>query len=139
MNAEVEALCKKMTQDRLLRLIEGLQGTEPYTINKEATVHQDVNNEKMATYAEVISDTNLSQSNTQSEQSNIEKSTHYSKQKESSDPSDHVKPIFLRDQDVHGSVKPPRAQWLTNVEIFKSIGAKVPKQCIKGIQRIREM
>ncbi|CAG2234765.1 unnamed protein product [Mytilus edulis] len=58
---------------------------------------------------------------------------------ESSDPSDLVKPIFLKDQDVHGSEKPPRAQWLTNVEIFKSISAKVPKQCIKGIQRIREM
>ncbi|VDI62321.1 Hypothetical predicted protein [Mytilus galloprovincialis] len=44
-----------------------------------------------------------------------------------------------KNQDVHGSEKPPRAQWLTNVEIFKSISAKVPKQCIKGIQRIREM
>ncbi|CAC5402752.1 unnamed protein product [Mytilus coruscus] len=138
MNAEVEALCKKMTHDRLLRLL-GLQGTEPFIVNEEETVRQDVNNEKMATYAEVTSDTHLSQSNTQSEQSNIEKNTHYSKQKESSDPSDLVKPIVLKDQDMHCSVKPPRAQWLTNVEIFKSIGAKVPKQCIKGIQRIREM
>jgi hypothetical protein len=31
-------------------------------------------------------------------------------------PSDFGKPIFLKDQDVHGSVKPPRTQWLTNVE-----------------------
>ncbi|CAC5380921.1 unnamed protein product [Mytilus coruscus] len=104
MNAEVEALCKKMTHDRLLRLLEGLQCTEPFIVNEEETVRQDVNNEKMSTYAEVTSDTHLSQN-----------------------------------QDVHGSVKPPRAQWLTNVEIFKSIGAKVLKQCIKGIQRIREM
>jgi hypothetical protein len=32
-------------------------------------------------------------------------------------PSDFVKPIFLKDQDVHGSVKPPRTQWMTNAEI----------------------
>ncbi|CAG2190995.1 unnamed protein product [Mytilus edulis] len=139
MNAEVEALCKKMTQDRFLRLLEGLQGIEPFIDNKEATAHQNVNTEKMATYAEVISDTHLSQVNTLSEQTNIEKSSQYSKPKESSDPSDLVKPIFSKNQDVHGSEKPPRAQWLTNVEIFKSISAKVPKQCIKGIQRIREM
>ena len=31
-------------------------------------------------------------------------------------PSDFGKPIFLKDQDVHGSVKPPQTQWLTNVE-----------------------
>lgn len=51
MNAEVEVLCKKMTEDRLMRLIEGLQSTKPNTINKEATVSQYVNNEKMAIYA----------------------------------------------------------------------------------------
>jgi hypothetical protein len=50
-----------------------------------------------------------------------------------------VKPIFLIDQDAHGSVKPPRTQWLTNVEIYMAIGSKVPSECIKGIQRRREM
>ena len=32
-----------------------------------------------------------------------------------------------------------RSLWLTNVEIYKAIGVRVPSQCIKGIQRIREM
>ncbi|CAG2257768.1 CNBP [Mytilus edulis] len=29
--------------------------------------------------------------------------------------------------------------WITNVEIYKAVGEKVPAECIKGIQRIREM
>ncbi|CAC5413584.1 unnamed protein product [Mytilus coruscus] len=139
MNAEVEALCRKMTQDRLKRFIEGLQGTDTFTLQNEVTVSPDVNNDKMATYADAVSDIHKNQSNIQSDQSYTENSTHYKALREQSDPSDFVKPIFLKDQDVHGSVKPPRAQWLTNVEIFKSIGAKVLKECIKGIQRIREM
>jgi hypothetical protein len=28
---------------------------------------------------------------------------------------------------------------MTNVEIYKAIGVRVPSQCIKGIQRIRDM
>ncbi|CAG2242603.1 unnamed protein product [Mytilus edulis] len=139
MKAEVEALCRKMTQDRLQRLIEGLQGTDTFTLQNEATVSSDVNNDKMATYAEAVSDIHKNQSNIQSDQSYTENNTHYKAPREQSDPGDFVKPIFLKDQDVHGSVKPPRTQWLTNVEIYKSIGAKVPEECIKGIQRIREM
>jgi hypothetical protein len=51
-----------------------------------------------------------------------------------------VKPIFLKDEDVFGSsMKPARSLWLTNVEIYKAIGVRVPSQCIKGIQRIRDM
>ena len=29
--------------------------------------------------------------------------------------------------------------WMTNVEVYKAVGEKVPAECIKGIQRIREM
>jgi hypothetical protein len=47
-----------------------------------------------------------------------------------------VKPVFLKDEDVFGSsMKPARSLWLTNVEIYKAIGVRVPSQCIKGIQR----
>ena len=98
MNAEVEALCRKMTQDRLQRLIEGLQGTDTFTLQNEATVSSDVNNDKMATYAEAVSDIHKNQSNIQSDQSNTENNTHYKAQREQSDPSDFVKPIFLKDQ-----------------------------------------
>jgi hypothetical protein len=52
---------------------------------------------------------------------------------------DSVKPLFLVDQDVFGSTKPDRTHWLTNVEIYKAVGSKVPAECIKGIQRIRDM
>jgi hypothetical protein len=34
---------------------------------------------------------------------------------------------------------PERSLWLANVEIYKAIGDKVQVQCIKGIQRVREM
>jgi hypothetical protein len=54
--------------------------------------------------------------------------------------SEKVKPVFLKDEDVFGSsMKPARSLWQTNVEIYKAIGVRVPSQCIKGIQRIREM
>ena len=36
-------------------------------------------------------------------------------------------------------MKPARSLWLTNVEIYKAIGVRVPSQCIQGIQRIRDM
>ncbi|CAG2211424.1 unnamed protein product [Mytilus edulis] len=55
MNAEVEALCRKMTQDRLKRLIEGLQGTDTFTLQNEVTVSPDVNNDKMATQVPLLS------------------------------------------------------------------------------------
>jgi hypothetical protein len=51
-----------------------------------------------------------------------------------------LKPVFLKDKDVFGSsMKPARSLWLTNVEIYKAIGVRVLSQCIKGIQRIRDM
>jgi hypothetical protein len=41
--------------------------------------------------------------------------------------SEKVKPIFLKDEDVFGSsMKPARSLWLTNVEIYKAIGVRVP-------------
>ena len=50
------------------------------------------------------------------------------------------KPVFLVDDDDFGSsIKPARSLWLTNVDIYKAIGASVPSQSIKGIQHIREM
>jgi hypothetical protein len=89
----------------------------------------------MATYASVVSNEHYNE-------------TRYNEQPTSTDthtkdaqrnPSDFVKPMFLKDQDVHGSVKTPRTQWLTNVEIYMAIGSKVPSECIKEIKRIRVM
>ena len=88
----------------------------------------------MATYASVVSNEHYNE-NRHNEQPT---STDTHTQDAQRNPSDFVKPIFLKDQDVHGSVKPPRTQWLTNIEIYMAIGFKVPSECIKGIQRIRK-
>ena len=53
--------------------------------------------------------------------------------------SNMVKPIFIKDQDIFGSVTPTRNMWVTNVELYKAIGQVVKPQCIKGIQRIQNM
>ena len=50
-----------------------------------------------------------------------------------------VKPIFLQDQDIFGSVKVTKPMWVTHVEIYKTIGAIVDPAAIKGIQRVRSM
>jgi hypothetical protein len=42
-------------------------------------------------------------------------------------------------QDVFGSTNPAITHWLTNVEIYKAVGTNVAAECIKGIQRIRDM
>jgi hypothetical protein len=36
-----------------------------------------------------------------------------------------VKPIFLQDQDIFGSVKATKHMWVTHVEIYKTIGASL--------------
>ena len=102
-------------------------------VNEIASPSPNENKEKMATYADVVSDELMSQNISQSDNSNG------NIRDNQRNPSDFVKPIFLKDEDVHGSMKPPRSQWLTNVEIYNAIGARVPAECIKGIQRIREM
>jgi hypothetical protein len=44
-----------------------------------------------------------------------------------------VKPIFLQDQHIFGSVKVTKPMWVTHVEIYKTIGAVVDPAAIKGI------
>jgi hypothetical protein len=66
-------------------------------------------------------------------------SSTYEEQNKHYTSSDSVKPLFLVDQYVFGSTKPARTHWLTNVEIYRAVGSKVPVECIKGIQRIRDM
>jgi hypothetical protein len=45
---------------------------------------------------------------------------------------------ILVDQYVFAFNKPARTHRLFNVDIYKAIGSKVPFECIKGIQRIRD-
>jgi hypothetical protein len=133
MATDVEALCTLLTDERIKQLLLSLQGTQHTEIESEPS--ENVNKEKMATYASVVSNEHYNE-NRHNEQPT---STDTHTQDAQRNPSDFVKPIFLKDQDVHGSVKPPRTQWLTNIEIYMAIGFKVPAECIKGIQRIRKM
>ena len=83
----------------------------------------------MAPYTEIVKDTGKGDGYT---------NTNTNTQSNSS--SEKVKPVFLKEEDVFGSsMKPARSLRLTNVEIYKAIGVRVPSQCIKGIQRIMEM
>ena len=82
----------------------------------------------MSSYAEIVKDDGKENEN---ENTNTNTNT------KSNSSSEKVKPVFLKDEDVFGSsMKPARSLWLTNVEIYKAIGVRVPSQCIKGIQRI---
>jgi hypothetical protein len=87
----------------------------------------------MATFAEVVNNQSNNKNNTD------ESDSKHGEQNKDYASGDSVKPLFLVDQDVFGSIKPDRTHWLTNVEIYKAVGSKVPAECIKGIQRIRDM
>ena len=46
------------------------------------------------------------------------------------------KPVFLKEADLFGSSKPTKEQWLSNVEIYKSLAEIVSVDNILGIQRV---
>ena len=46
------------------------------------------------------------------------------------------KPIFLKESDLFGSVKPTKEQWLTNSEIYRTLARSIPVDAILGIQRV---
>ena len=53
MATDVEALCKILTDERIKQLLLSLQGTRHAEIESEPS--ENVNKEKMATYASVVS------------------------------------------------------------------------------------
>ncbi|CAC5421375.1 unnamed protein product [Mytilus coruscus] len=124
MDSEIESMCKRMTAGRIKRLLNVLQGEESEIISDEV-VEQNQNKEKMATFSEVVTN----------HQTNLNETS----QNTDNDPGNFVKPIFLKDEHVHDSGKPPKSLCLTNVEIYNAINVKVLAERIKGIQRIREM
>ena len=121
--------CNKLTEEQIEQLIKRLRGVE----HIEPIEDSNVNNEKMATFAEVVNNQSSNKNNTD------ESDSKHGEQNKDYASGDSVKPLFLVDQDVFGSIKPDRTHWLTNVEIYKAVGSKVPTECIKGIQRIRYM
>lgn len=46
------------------------------------------------------------------------------------------RPIFLKENDLFGNRKPTKQEWLSNVEIYKSLTNKIPAEDILGIQRV---
>ncbi|VDH91591.1 Hypothetical predicted protein [Mytilus galloprovincialis] len=124
MDSEIESMCKRMIADRIKRLLSVLQNEENEIISDEV-VEQNQNKERMASFSEVVT--------------NHQTNLNVTSQNTDNDPGNFVKSIFLKDEDVHDSGKPSKSLWLTNVEIYNAIDAKVPAERIKGIQRIREM
>ncbi|KAK3087479.1 hypothetical protein FSP39_006470 [Pinctada imbricata] len=48
-----------------------------------------------------------------------------------------VKPIFMEESDIFGNGIPKKDQYLTHVEMYKSVGEIVPGSHLKGPQRVR--
>ncbi|CAC5387952.1 unnamed protein product [Mytilus coruscus] len=114
MDPQIEAICKCMNADRMKRLLSVLQNGESESDGDEVNEHKQ-NKEKMASFSRVVTGTTQ---NKQTENNQSEKP-------QSNNPGNFVKPIFLKDEDVHGSVNPPRTLSLTNVELYNAIGIKV--------------
>ncbi|CAC5371556.1 unnamed protein product [Mytilus coruscus] len=89
MDSEIESMCKRMTADRIKRLLNVLQGEES-EINGDEVDEQNKNKDKMASFSEVV---------TGKHQINLNETS----QNTDSDPGNFVKPIFFKDEDVHGS------------------------------------
>jgi len=53
--------------------------------------------------------------------------------------SESVRPIFYKDENLFGSVKPEKSKWLINVEIYKVIVMKIHVECKISIHRVREI
>ncbi|CAC5371371.1 unnamed protein product [Mytilus coruscus] len=130
MEPEIEALCKQMSKDRFKRLLEDMQGMQEEWLDPEVDISNQ-NKTNMASYSEVLSNTNTNTN--QNKTVGADNVTG-----ESSDPSDYIKPIFLTDTDVFGSVKPPRPLWLTNIEIYNAIDTKIPAERIKVVGNTEE-
>ena len=140
MSSKFELLYNQLSEDQINQIIQGLRGEQPM-INGIEVDEQLVNNEKMASYSQIVSGNNRQDKNQDTDDTN-EHNNEFPKQSYTQShyrESENVKPIFLKDEDVFASRKPERSLWLTNVEIYKAIGDKVQAQCIKGIQRVREM
>ena len=87
---------------------------------------------KIWTFTEVVKDQTSNKINTdESDRTHDKQNKHHTS-------SDSMKLQTLVDQYVFAFNKPARTQRLFNVDIYKAEGSKVPFECIKGIQRIRD-
>jgi hypothetical protein len=101
MATDIEALCKILTEERFKQLLLSLHGTQHTEIESEP--NEKVNKENMATYASVVSKEHYTETRHNEQSTSTDSHT----QDTHRNPSDFVKPIFSKDQDVHESVKPP--------------------------------
>ena len=46
------------------------------------------------------------------------------------------KPVFLKESDLFGTRKPTKEQWLSNVELYKTLSSMIPAGDLLGIQRV---
>ena len=115
----------KLTEKQIKQLIQILGGVEPIVKLEAQTM-------KIWTFTEVVKDQTSNKINTdESDRTHDKQNKHYTS-------SDSMKLQTLVDQYVFAFNKPARTQRLFNVDIYKAVGSKVPFECIKGIQRIRD-
>lgn len=90
-----------------------------FQIDKQSTQNNDVQDKMARTYAKVAespSNNTVTNDNSNSFQA--------------------VKPVFIKEKEIHGMDKPPKEFWVSNVELYKAIGNVIPPMHISGIQRI---
>ena len=93
MATDIEALCKILTEERFKQLLLSLHGTQHTEIESEP--NEKVNKENMATYASVVSNEHYNKTRHNEQPTSTDTHT----QDAQRNPSDFVKPIFLKDQD----------------------------------------
>ncbi|CAC5389099.1 unnamed protein product [Mytilus coruscus] len=134
MSQTMEQLCKELNQEQIQQLIQSLVCMKSPEIEGQVETHDvnNVNKGNMASYSNALTGKN---SQTDDDNDKNYSYNHISQDQinspNNSQSSDRVKPFFLLDEDVHGTAKPARSLWLTNVEIYKAISLKVHAGCIK--------
>jgi hypothetical protein len=110
MSSKFELLYNQLSEHQSNQIIQGLRGEQPMNNGIEVD-EQLVNNEKMASYSQVVSGNNRQDKNQDTDDTN-EHNNQFPKQGYTQShyrESENVKPIFLKDEYVFGSRKPERS------------------------------
>jgi hypothetical protein len=121
MSSKFELLYNQLSEDQINQIIQGLRGEQPMNNGIEVD-EQLVNNEKMASYSQVVSGNNRQDKNQDTDDTN-EHNNQFPKQGYTQShyrESENVKPIFLKDEDVFGSRKPERSEYDAIFSLFTS-------------------
>jgi hypothetical protein len=51
-------------------------------------------------------------------------------------PLNTTKPVFFKESDLFGAIRPPRENWILHPEMYKVVGHVVDIKCVTGLQRV---